>query len=178
VTQKVHHQTERGARIALAKEQISRASYEAILAGTLSLAEGRELGRERGPHDTGQASSGHEEGRRTGPRRASVEDSADRPPQPVSRISKDDRPRACMCACGTRTKGGRFAPGHDVRMVSYAKEYLRAERELTDEQLAYVRESGKLDRARKRLAKEYRKRQQRAARRTERQAKAEAKDAT
>jgi hypothetical protein len=60
VTQKVHHQTERGARIALAKEQISRASYEAILAGTLSLAEARELERDRGPHDTGQASSGRE----------------------------------------------------------------------------------------------------------------------
>jgi hypothetical protein len=61
-----------------------------------------------------------------------------------------------MCACETRTKGGRFAPGHDVRMVSYALEYLRGERELTDEQMAYVRESGKLERARTRLAEEER----------------------
>jgi hypothetical protein len=60
VTHKVHHQTERGARIALAKKQISRASYEAILRGELSLVQARELGRDRGPHDTGQASSGRE----------------------------------------------------------------------------------------------------------------------
>ena len=49
MTQKVHHQTERGARIALAKRLISRASYEAVLCGELSLAEAKELGREGAP---------------------------------------------------------------------------------------------------------------------------------
>lgn len=39
MTQKVHHQTERGARIALAKKQISQESYDAVLAGTLTLPE-------------------------------------------------------------------------------------------------------------------------------------------
>jgi hypothetical protein len=163
VTQKVHHQTERGARIALAKKQISQESYEAIRRGELSLAQARELGRDRGPQDTGQASGGHEEG-------------TDRLPQPVSRISKDDRSRACMCACGTRTKGGRFVPGHDIRMVSYAKEYLRGERELTDEQMTYVRDSGKLERASTRLAEEERRRLEQVARKAERQAKAQMKD--
>lgn len=71
---------------------------------------------------------------------------------------------------------GRFAPGHDVRMVSYAQEYLRDERELTDEQMAYVRESGKLERARTRLAEEERRRREQAARKAERQAKARTKD--
>jgi hypothetical protein len=104
------------------------------------------------------------------------EDGTDGPPQPVSRTSKEDRSRLCMCACGTRTKGGRFAPGHDVRMVSYAKEYLRGERELTDEQMIYVRDSGKLERARTRLAEEERRRREQAARKAERQAKAQTKD--
>jgi len=81
-----------------------------------------------------------------------------------------------MCACGTRTKGGRFAPGHDVRMVSYAKEYLRGERELTDEQMIYVRDSGKLERASKRLTEEERRRREQAARKAKRQAKAQTKD--
>ncbi len=96
MTPKVHHQTERGARIALAKKQISRAGYEAILRGELSLAQARELGRDRGPHDTGQASSGHEEGRKT-PREGRT-------------------PRRCMCSCGGMTKGGAFLPGHDARL--------------------------------------------------------------
>jgi hypothetical protein len=60
VTQKVHHNTGKAADIALAKKQISQESYEAVLAGTLTLAEAKELGRDRGPHDTGQASSGRE----------------------------------------------------------------------------------------------------------------------
>jgi hypothetical protein len=97
--------------------------------------EAKKLGREGGPDALTS---------RGGSRRASEpprkgqgasEDGTDGPPQPVSRTSKEDRSRLCMCACGTRTKGGRFAPGHDVRMVSYAKEYLRGERELTDEQM-------------------------------------------
>lgn len=44
--QKVHHQTERGARIALARKQITQESYEATLRGELSLVQARELGRE------------------------------------------------------------------------------------------------------------------------------------
>jgi len=128
VTQKVHHQTERGARIALTKEQISRASYEAILAGTLSLAEGRELGRDRGPHGTGRASSGHEDGRKT-PRKVRTA-------------------RPCLCSCGGTTRGGRFLPGHDAKLrselVAQIKKgdvLLRSER-ITPEQRRYAVERG------------------------------------
>jgi hypothetical protein len=60
VTQKVHGNTRKAADMALAKRLVSRSSHEAILAGTLTLAQARELGRDRGPHDTGQASSGRE----------------------------------------------------------------------------------------------------------------------
>jgi len=44
--------------------------------------------------------------------------------------------------------------GHDVRLVTYAKEYVRGKLELTSEQLEYARESGKLDRARTQVEKE------------------------
>jgi hypothetical protein len=125
---KVHHQTERGARIALAKGQISRASYEAILAGTLSLAEARELQRDRGPDDTGQPSGGHEEGRKT-PREGRT-------------------PRRCLCSCGGMTKGGRFLPGHDtilhselVAQIKKGDVLLRSER-ITPEQRRYAVERG------------------------------------
>ena len=110
---KVHHMTAKGARVALAKEQISRASYEAILAGTLSLAEARELGRDRGPHDTSQASSGHEEGRKT--------------------LREGRTPRRCLCSCGGMTKGGRFLPGHDARLHGELKRNLERDPLLRNE---------------------------------------------
>lgn len=57
--QKVHHKTERGARIALARKQITQESYEATLRGELSLVQARELGREGGPETrTIRSSSG------------------------------------------------------------------------------------------------------------------------
>jgi hypothetical protein len=128
VTRKVHHQTERGARMALAKKQISRASYEAILAGTLTLAEAKSLGRDRGPHDTGQASDGPGTATET-PRR--------------SRTA-----RRCMCSCGSMTKGGRFLPGHDAvlrsKLVAQIKKgdvLLRSER-ITPELRRYAVEHG------------------------------------
>ena len=174
---KVHHMTAKGARTALAHRLISQDSYRSVLRGEISLTEARALGRDRGQHDTGQASSGREEGRKTSLEgREHPQAGTGAPPQPISRISKEDRSRLCMCACGTRTKGGRFAPGHDVRMVSYAKEYLQGERKLTDEQMTYVRDSGKLERARTRLAEEERRRREQAARKAERHAKAQTKD--
>ena len=141
----VHHQTRRGADIALAKKQISQESYRAVLAGTLTLAEAKELGRQGAPNTR---------------------------PQPTSRISKDDRSRECMCGCGSRTKG-RFAQGHDMRLATYAKEYVRGERDLSPEQLEYVEHSGKLERAREQIAREEERRRERIARKTERQGKRE-----
>jgi hypothetical protein len=124
VTHKVHHQTERGARIALAKKQISRASYEAILRGELSLVQARELGRDRGPDDTGQASGGREGATET-PRKG----------------------RECLCSCGQRPKSprSRFVQGHDHRLYGELKRNLERDPLLrnlrfTDEQKAYAKE--------------------------------------
>ena len=150
MTDKVHHQTRKAADISLAKRRISPASYRAVLAGEITLQAARDLGRDRGPDDTGRASGGP--GTATGRvRSASAEDGTDTPPQPVSRISKNDRSRECMCGCD-RTTHGRFSPGHDQRLLKYAYEYVKGERELTKEQLAYVRdETNKLDLARARV---------------------------
>jgi hypothetical protein len=120
----VHHMTIKGARNALAHRLISQDSYRAVLRGELSLAEARELGRDWGPHDTGQASGGHEEARKT-PREGRT-------------------PRRCMCSCGGMTKGGAFLPGHDARLraelVAQIKKgdvLLRSDR-ITAEQRAFA----------------------------------------
>src|SRR5215207_6036496 len=92
---KVHGNTKKAADIALAKRLISRSSYDAILRGELSLADGKALGRGRGPDTLGGRSGS---GRASeGPRRASAgghwerpQGEADAPPEPASRISKDD----------------------------------------------------------------------------------------
>jgi hypothetical protein len=154
---KVDCRTKRAADIALAKRQISPAGYRALSeeGGRITLQQAKELGRDRGPDDTGRASRG--------PGRPAVRarsasagggrDGADTPPRPVSRISKDDRSRLCMCGCGKTTRG-RFAIGHDQRLLKFAYEHLRGERELTKEQLEYVTSSGKLERARARVERE------------------------
>ena len=76
-----------------------------------------------------------------------------------------------MCGCSSRTKG-RFAQGHDMRLVTYAKEYVKGVRELDPEQLEYVKQSGKLQRAREQVAKEERRRE-RIGHKTEQQRKRE-----
>jgi hypothetical protein len=120
VTQKVHHNTRKAADVALAKRLISRASYEAVLAGTLTLAEARELERDRGPDDTGQASTGHEEGRKT-PR-----EGRERPQESTG---------ACLCGCGepVRGKKSRFRPGHDARLYRELKRNLEKDPLLRNE---------------------------------------------
>jgi len=65
-----------------------------------------------------------------------------------------------MCGCGKTTRG-RFAIGHDQRLLKFAYEHLRGKRELTEEQLAYVQdETDKLKRARKRVEGEEQKSRQ------------------
>jgi hypothetical protein len=146
VRQKVHHQTERGARIALAKKQISRASYEAILRGELSLAQARELERDRGPDDTGRPSDGREKARK-GPRegRERPHESTDTLPQPASRISKDDATQECWCGCGEQTKPHRkWKPGHDQRAKGIIRRAVAAGEadELSDRLRDYGQERG------------------------------------
>ena len=124
---RIDGRTRRAADIALAKRSISRASYDALLASEITLQQAKELGRDRGPADTGQASSGQEEAR-TGPREGRT-------------------PQRCLCSCGGTTKGGRFLPGHDAGLHGELKRnlendpLLRNER-FTDEQKAYARERG------------------------------------
>jgi hypothetical protein len=73
-------------------------------------------------------------------------------------------------------RGARIALAkQQISRASY-EEYLRGERELTHKQMTYVRGSGKLERARKRLAEEERRRREQAARKAERQAKVQTKD--
>ena len=125
---KVHANTLKAADIALAKRQMSPDSHKAVHEGRINLDEARELGREGSPYG----------------------------PAPKA-VSKNDRTRHCI-ACGGTTKGGRFHPGCDAKMHRLAREYVRGERELTEEQLAYVRdETDKLDRAKARVAEEDRK---------------------
>jgi hypothetical protein len=153
----IHHQTARGARNALAHRLISQESYRAVLRGELSLADAKSLGRDRGP-DTPEDSSGPGTATEI-PGRASAEDNqggADMLPQPVSRISKDDRTRTCMCGCGRETRG-RFAMGHDQAMFRVAREHLEEGQELTGDQREYLESSGKMERVRARLAEEERK---------------------
>jgi hypothetical protein len=108
--------------MALAKKQISRESYEAVLAGTLTLGEARELGRDRGSDDTGQAING-----------------------PGTATEAPRKGRECLCSCGGETRGGRFLPGHDMRLYGELKRNLERDPLLrnlrfTDEQKAYAKE--------------------------------------
>ncbi len=116
--QKIDGRTKRALDTAIAKKQVSQESYRAVLEGRIDLKAAKDLGRNAGP-------SG-----------------------PAVRVDKNDRSRDCLCGCENQTSGGRFRPGHDMRMVTFAKQYVRGERELTTEQMAYLVESGKLERAR------------------------------
>ena len=132
-TNKVNGNTLKAARVAVAKKEISADSFRAIESGSLSLADARELGRNAGP---------------TGP---------------AVRVDKNDRSRDCLCLCGNRTRGGRFIPGHDQRMVTLAKAHVRGEAEPNEEQMAYLVESGKLERAKRRVSEEDRRRAEKEA---------------
>ncbi len=144
----VHGNTKKAADTALAKRAISPDSHKAILTGELSLEEARSLGREGSPFG----------------------------PTPKT-VAKNDRSRLCLCACGEVSKAGRFKPGHDMRMVTLAKAYVRGEADLTDEQMEYVEISGKLDRARLQVEREERKRQERIAKKAEVQRQKEGREA-
>ena len=157
---KIDGRTKRAADMALAKKTISRASYDALLAGRIDLAQAKATGRDGAPAaDTHQPSVGPAAA--TGrARSASGTDDAHTPPQPVSTISKDDRTPTktpCLCGCGTPVVRS-FALGHDARMFRVAHEHLTEGRELTKEQREYLESSGKMERVRRKLAEEEHKR--------------------
>ena len=123
---RIDGRTKRALDMAIARKQVSQESYRAVLAGEITLQRAKELGRDRGPADTPQASDG--------PRRAS------------EGPRKGRRPRPCI-ACAGMTKGGRFHPGCDQKLFGELKRnlekdpLLRNER-FTEEQRAYARERG------------------------------------
>jgi hypothetical protein len=134
----VHHQTVRAARNALAKKQISRGSYGAVLAGTLSLSDAKRLGRDGGPTPA-DAREGQDEGQETS-QSASAQEGAGTPPHDQ---------RLCLCGCGepVRGKKSRFRPGHDARLHGELKRNLKADpllryEHFTEEQREYARERG------------------------------------
>jgi hypothetical protein len=143
---KVHHQTRKAADISLAKKQITPASYRAVLDGEISLQAARDLGRDRGPYDTDQASSGPgavTEGPRTD--RERPQEDTDAPHQLPSRISKDDATQECWCGCGERTNPHRrWKAGHDQRGKGIISRAVAAGRtgELSDQLRDYGRERG------------------------------------
>ena len=112
----VHHQTKRGARLALTRNLISQESCAAVLAGEITLQRAKELGPNRTPDGL----------------------------QKASQVSKRrSEPRPCLCGCGGMTRGGRFLPGHQAKLVAAARRQLRADpvlASLTQEQRAYARE--------------------------------------
>ncbi|PLS87389.1 MAG: hypothetical protein CYG60_02075 [Actinobacteria bacterium] len=145
----IHPMTRKAANTSLAKRAISPDSHKAVLAGALSLEEARSLGRNAGPAG------------------------------PAVRVNKNDRTPTktpCLCGCGELVRRN-FKAGHDQRMVTLAKAYVRGEADLTDEQMEYVEISGKLDRARTQVQKEERKRQEVAARKAEAQRRKEGREA-
>src|SRR5687768_8694120 len=96
------------------------------------MTEAKKLERDRGPHDTGQASSGHEEGRKA-PREGSQERSR-------------SGAATCLCGCGELVTN-RFRPGHDQKLFGELKRnlvkdpLLRNER-FNEEQRDYARQRG------------------------------------
>ena len=117
----VHHQTARGARLALARKEIGQESYRAVLAGALSLADAKSLGRDGGPSTP--------------------------PPEKVQETPTEPSP--CLCGCGQRPRSSRsrFVQGHDHRLYgelkrNLAKDPLLRNERFTDEQKAYAVERG------------------------------------
>ena len=131
----IHHQTEKGADLAIARKEISQESHKAVLEGRISLVEAKEIGRNAGP------------------------DGAVSQQTVKASTPKKDNPVTLCIARGKLTKGGCLHPGADMKMHRIADEYLRGERELTDEQREYLEESGKLEQAKKRAEKKAAKKQ-------------------
>jgi hypothetical protein len=110
----VHYQTKCVARLALDRNQISQESCTAVLAGEITLQRAKELSPNRTP------------------------DGLQKPSKPPKR-----EPRSCLCGCGHVTKGGRFLPGHQARLLGIIRRQIRTDSvlaSLTEEQRAYARE--------------------------------------
>jgi hypothetical protein len=103
----------------------------------------KELGRDRGPgartsrSGAGAATEGPRKGRER------PQEGTGAPPQPTSRISKDDTTQECWCGCGSWTSPGRrFRPGHAQRAKGIIKRAVAAAKgdQLSNRLRAYGRE--------------------------------------
>ena len=147
MTKKVHHMVRKAADKALAEGVITAQSRDAVIEGRMSLATARNIGAEGGPTDTSSGSGGRGTAQET-PGRASAggtDAPQGAPPQPVSRISKDDATQECWCGCGERTKPHRrWLPGHDQRAKGIIKRAVKEgkTKELSDRLREYGAERG------------------------------------
>jgi hypothetical protein len=144
---KLDGRTRRALDMAIARKQVSQESYRAVLAGEITLQQAKELGRDRGPDGAIQGHSGPGTGTEIS-RSASAEDRTDTPPQPVSRISKDDTTQRCWCGCREFTSPNRrWKPGHDQRAKGIIRRAVKEGKsgELSDRLREYGAERGLLD---------------------------------
>ncbi|MDP9438519.1 MAG: hypothetical protein M3P49_07225 [Actinomycetota bacterium] len=135
--QKLDGRTKRALDMAIARKQVSQESYQAVLAGTLTLQEAKAMGRDGAPATDGSG----------GPWTAT-----ETATETLGRSGTEDTAapaRRCLCGCGQTPKGqkSRFLMGHDARLHGEIKRnlekdpLLRNER-FTDAQRAYARERG------------------------------------
>ena len=147
MTGNVHHATRKAADKDLNESTITEQSHAAVLAGQMDLATARNIGADDAPTDAPEDRSGQDE-RQEAPQSASAEDhqgGADTPPQPVSRISKDDATQECWCGCRQWTNPNRrWRPGHDQRAKGVINRAVREGKvvELSPQLREYGRERG------------------------------------
>ena len=115
---KIDGRTKRAADMALAKRTISRASYDALLAGRIALHEAKSIGRDGAPAaDTGQATDGP--GTATGGTERQRGAARTARTRPRSRCRASARPTlgnsAGAAARSSRRQIRRWKPGHDQR---------------------------------------------------------------
>jgi len=131
---RIDGRTKRALDMAIARKQVSQESYRAVLAGTLTLRQAKAMGRDGAPATDAARGSGGPGMATGGPRRIDTGAPQDSPPQPESRVSKDDTTQECWCGCQQRTSPGRmWRPGHDQRAKGIIK---RAVREGNEEGLS------------------------------------------
>lgn len=122
---KIDGRTKRALDIALAKRLVSQGSYRAVLAGELSLADAKELGRNGAPGAPSDAAAATERATET--------------------AGEDAR---CWCGCGGEVRPGRrWRQGHDARAKGIILRAVRAGKTdgLPEPLRAYGVERGLLD---------------------------------
>ncbi len=137
---KVNGNTILATKLALDRKAISEESHAAVLAGTLSLQEAKDLGRDAGPDGL------------TGPT--------------PKTLSKDEKGQRCWCGCDSWTKPNRrWLPGHDQRAKGIITRAVREgkEDELSDRLREYAAERYLIRQTRQRVAEENRHRDEEEA---------------